>query len=89
VVPTLYEQHKGEFILNSWSSGDPGALTGDESSSVDAAIETYGPKSGQWLTALVHMERPWIDARRNLDPEERGHSEISPEAMAEYYGSLT
>jgi uncharacterized phage-associated protein len=51
-------------------------------------LNTYGKKTSQWLSDLTHAESPWRDARGDLAPGERGSSEITPAAMAEYYGSL-
>jgi uncharacterized phage-associated protein len=88
VVRSLYDQHRGRFQVRSWSSGNPDALTEAERTTIDAVLQTYGDESAQWLSALTHRERPWIDARRGLAEGERGNHEITKEAMAEYYASL-
>lgn len=88
VVPSLYRQHRGQYELSAWPGGSAASLTADEVSSIDAVLETYSDKPGHWLSALTHSEPPWQNARRGLAAGERGRSEITKEAMAEYYGSL-
>jgi uncharacterized phage-associated protein len=88
VVPYLYVKHRGQYVLRTWSSGKPGNLTDDDISTIDAVLETYGPKTGHWLSALTHREPPWRNARRGVAAGERGQKEITKEAMAEYYHSL-
>jgi uncharacterized phage-associated protein len=89
VLPHLYAVHRGMFDLKEWPRGNPENLTALQRESVDAVLEFYGDKSTQWLSDLTHAELPWRDARRGLAPTERGNSEITPAAMAEYYGSLS
>ena len=42
-----------------------------------------------WRFRFSGREPPWVDARRGLQPGERGGSEITQAAMAEYYGGLS
>jgi uncharacterized phage-associated protein len=88
VVPWLYRQHRGQFVLGDWPSGSSVGLAEDETSTIDAVLKTYGDKTGHWLSILTHSEPPWRNARRGLSAGERGQKEITKEAMAEYYGSL-
>jgi uncharacterized phage-associated protein len=88
VVPQLYSEHRGMFKVAKWPLGDPARLKQPERDTVDAVISFYGDKTPQWLSALTHQERPWLDAREGLDPGERGDRVISHAAMAEYYGGL-
>jgi uncharacterized phage-associated protein len=88
VVRDLYPNHRGKFELTGWQWGDASRLAADELSSIDAVLETYGDKSGHFLSALTHREPPWRDARAGLAEGERGDREITLDAMAEYYGSL-
>jgi uncharacterized phage-associated protein len=48
----------------------------------------YGSKTAQYLSELTHAERPWREAREALPPGARSAREITPAAMAEFYGSL-
>lgn len=89
VVPALYRLHRGQFKVNRWPSGEPSKLTGTERETVDAVLGFYGPQSSHWLSDLTHQESPWIEAREGLGPGERGSTEITHAAMAEYYSGLT
>lgn len=52
---------------------------------IDLVITQYGSMSGEELSALTHVERPWRDARGDLPDDAPSHAEISREAMASYY----
>jgi len=55
---------------------------------VDAVLKFYAPESAHYLSDLTHSEAPWKDAREGLPPGARSSKEITPAAMAEFYGSL-
>jgi uncharacterized phage-associated protein len=88
VVPSLYREHRGDFKVRSWPAGDPARLSERQTESIDAVLKFYGSKSAQYLSELTHAERPWRDAREGLAPGTRSAREITPSAMAEFYGSL-
>ncbi len=88
VVPALYRTHRGQYRVMSWSKGNSSNLRPNELESIEAVLDTYAPKSGQWLAALSHREDPWRNARRGYAPGQRGSREITKEAMLRYYGSL-
>ena len=88
VVPLLYQKHRGQFSLKAWPVGDPTKITGAVKETIDSVLKFYGDKTGQWLSELTHNERPWRDARKGVADDERGNEEITPAALAEYYGSL-
>jgi len=88
VVPALYREHRGQFKVEKWPEGAPSRLKARERETVEAVLDYYGPRSSQWLSELTHRETPWVEARGDLAPGERGNSVISHASMAEYYGSL-
>ena len=89
VVPLLYGAHKGKFsICADEIEGNSDSLSPDEKETIDAVMEFYGDKSGSYLSALTHMERPWKEARGDLPPGEQSKAEIPLDLMAEYYGSI-
>jgi len=88
VCPDLYKVHKGQFKIDSMQRGNAKTLTDSQRETVDVVLGYYGKRSAQYLSELTHSERPWKEARAGLDPTERGNKEITPAAMAEYYGSL-
>ncbi|MDP9932535.1 Panacea domain-containing protein [Variovorax paradoxus] len=87
VVPTLYQAHKGRFLLEPGFFGG-NALSADEQDTVDRVIRVYGNKSPQWLSDLTHAEPPWREARAGIPDGERGEAPIGHDAMAEYYSAL-
>lgn len=88
VVPSLYREHRGAFTVDRWPKGDPKRLSEQQRESLDAVLGFYGPKPAVWLSELTHREAPWRDAREGLPPGARSHEEITPAAMAEFYGAL-
>jgi len=89
VVPTLYQAHRGKFrIARRDLHGRPSKLTVEQRRTIDGVLDYYGGRSSQWLSDLTHAEEPWRQARKGLEPGERGHNEMPPASMAEYYGSL-
>jgi uncharacterized phage-associated protein len=88
VVRDLYSVHRGYFQVSRWPCGSSSRLSQAERSTVEGVLHFYGPKEADWLSDLTHKERPWLDARKGLNPGERSTREITPEAMASYYGSL-
>ena len=90
VVRHLYSSLRGEYGVEADKilHGDASKLTGDQTDSVDVVLEFYAGRSSQYLSDLTHMERPWMEARTGIQAGERGEVEITPAAMAEYYGSL-
>lgn len=88
VVRALYEKHRGIYIVENISDGDPGRLSGEQIETIDAILEYYGDKSAQWLSDLSHEERPWKKARTGLADADRSSVIISHAAMHEYYSSL-
>lgn len=88
VVPMLYRQHRGDFWVQDWPSGDRNALRQSEVSTVEAIVGHYGDKEASWLSDLTHREDPWRDARAGQAPGERGHTLITTSAMFDYYSQL-
>ena len=88
VVPALYMLHKGKFKISAADlRGDSDKLTATDKDTCDAVLETYGDKTSRWLSQLTHLEKPWIDARQNVDFNDRSPV-ISHASMGEYYSSL-
>lgn len=89
VVYELFDAHRGRYTIGpEWAEGDPGCLSSEERSSIDAVLESYGDLSGRQLSHLTHSEGPWREARRGLGPTDRSSSEITIAAMADFYEAL-
>lgn len=89
VVRALYSQHRKQFKVAEWPSGDPASLLPEEITSIDAVLEFYGNLSAHQLSELTHSEQPWLKAREGLAPGQSSAREISDADMAEYYDGLT
>lgn len=89
VVPSLYNIHRGSFLIDNLSIGNPNNLTEPEIETIDAVLQTYGDKSAQWLSDLTHMENPWNDARKGIPSGQNCEEEITLSSLEEYYNSLT
>ncbi|BAC91838.1 Panacea domain-containing protein [Gloeobacter violaceus] len=88
VIPAIYEQHRGQYLVTEWLAGNPGNLGSDAIETIDAVLKVYGDKSSQWLSDLTHKEAPWRDARLGIPTGVPCKQEITQASMAEYYGSL-
>jgi uncharacterized phage-associated protein len=88
VTRVLYEKHRGQFSVATWTWGKSSALTKSQKETIDAVLRTYGKKTPHWLSQLTHMEKPWKDARGNLPPGTRSTRVITHGAMADYYSQL-
>ncbi len=89
VCRDLYDYHKGLFEVKHVSIGNASALSDDQKETINIVLKFYGHKAPQWLSDLTHLEDPWKEARRGLDPGQRGAAVISKESMALYYGGLS
>jgi uncharacterized phage-associated protein len=87
-IPELYQFHRGDFKVSNWTNGDITRLTKTQKATIKRVLAFYGDKSSQWLINLTHSESPWIDARGDLQPGERGSTEIQHGDIADYYSSL-
>ncbi|WP_319778404.1 type II toxin-antitoxin system antitoxin SocA domain-containing protein [Maridesulfovibrio sp.] len=88
VVPSLFAKHRGQFKINLIEDGNSSNLSADEKETIDSVLKTYGDKSAQWLVALTHLEKPWLDARAGCPDGSSCNTEITQSAMAEYYSGL-
>lgn len=91
VSPTLYGRHRGQFKVaaHMFKDGSVDNLTQTQQETIDAVLEHYGKHSAQALSNLTHQERPWLDARDDLDPMDRSDEVITIASMHEYYSSLS
>jgi uncharacterized phage-associated protein len=89
VVRELYELHRGAFKVYQWPTGNPINLSASEMDTVDQVLQYYGNMSSQELSNRTHQEDPWREARKGLQPDQRGDHVISLASMAEYYSSLS
>ena len=63
-------------------------LTTKEITLLDAVIDSFGSYSGTVLRDITHRERPWIEARGNLQPSDRSETVINRNTINEYFRSI-
>src|SRR4051794_33294095 len=65
VVPKLYAQHRTQYRVRDWPSGESSRLKDNELESITIVCRSYGDETGQALAEMSHREDPWKDARRS------------------------
>lgn len=90
IIPFLFKHHRGWLVVNkdNFNYGNVDILTFNQQDSINKVLEALQEKSGQWLADLSRSETPWIKARGNLNPMERGNEIISIVDIHEYYSTL-
>ena len=88
VVYELFKHFQGQYEVSKTERGKTGVLNPEQLETICAVLNYYGMKSSQWLSDLTHMEDPWKNARKGLKDNQRGSEEITPAALADYYGGL-
>lgn len=90
VLPSIYEIHRGQFLVNKsmLTKGNAQKLDEDAKDTVDQVLKVYGKKTAQWLSNLTHEEAPWKNARGDLGPTDRSNHVIKKGSIHEYYSGL-
>jgi len=91
VCRELFEVHRGQFSISASDLVAGRSIkspTASQIETIDAVLDYYGEKDGQWLSTLTHLERPWKDARANVAIGMPSSEIISKTSMAEYYESI-
>lgn len=85
----MYDERslKSDFVEKVKTSVE-GTLELQQIQLIDNVLGEYGDKTAFFLENLTHNEKPWIEARKGLDPSDRCERHISRETMKEYYQSL-
>lgn len=90
VCPTLFEKHKGMFVISEDFFNDlPECYFSDsEIETMNSVINYYGNKEPQWLSELTHKEAPWKEARKGVPVGIKCNNIITKDSMLQYYGGL-
>lgn len=70
------------------TNGCPERLSDEEQKTILGVLDFYNRLTDQQLIDLTHREKPWRDARRGLEPNEKGSQPITVSAMRGYYRPL-
>lgn len=60
-------------------------LSGVSQRHLDEIVRLYGQYSAVQLEHLTHADKPWLDARKGLRPDQSSSSEISCDGMLKFY----
>lgn len=63
-------------------------LTGEQWKFLDAILLHYGTMSHEKLVCLTHLEEPWNNARKGIEPFAYSNQSISIDDMYKYYSKL-
>lgn len=85
VVRAVYNVFRDSKWQPLTTSEDPPVLTEDVEEVLLEVLETYGEASAKTLEKMTHRDRPWIDARKGFDPEERCDNIIPKAQIKEYF----
>ena len=91
VIPDLFKAHRRKYVVNIESMDfrrKPCDLDPNEKAVIDHVVNAIGSLSGSELSQLSHSEKPWLDARKDLNPGERSNRQITDEAIQSYYSSI-
>lgn len=93
VFPEIYYKYRAylkdsaDMPLDEFNS-DFDELTTSEIALLDSVINTFGKYSGDTLSNFTHKERPWIETRGNLRPEDPSRNVINRDTIHTYFGKI-
>lgn len=86
VVPQVWHDRREQATRRSTNQHLGGIeLPEFASNLIDLVIAKYGSMSGEELSALTHVEEPWLEARGGLPEDAVCQTAISCETMARFY----
>lgn len=86
VIPKLYQKYKS-FSWHPIKLNVAPQLPLDIIEFLEEISEEYLAYDGYELEQMTHLEKPWQQARKNLQLDEPSHNIIKKEWMQEYYRS--
>lgn len=91
VSPALFSRFKGykfDIIPRTEIKADLSKIDSATRKILDDVWRVYGQFTAKRLEEMTHSERPWIEARAGLAPEEKSNNKISQNVMREYFSSV-
>ncbi len=85
VVPDVYSEYKGYSWFTLPKQRNIEKISSEINEFLTKLLENYGSKDGKRLEIISHDEKPWIDARGNLDPYAPSIIKITKESIKNYY----
>lgn len=85
VTYSLFDRHRGRFVVSCIDGADAEALSTDERRLVDGVLSHYGHLDGLTLSKLTHEEEPWCEARRGVPEGQPSRHVVDRATMQRYY----
>ncbi len=86
VVPQVFRRYR----VCRWSPiprGDTVGVSTEVCRHLDEVWKAYGEYNAYELERMTHSEKPWMQARIGLEPDESSHNVIPKDSMKRYYSS--
>ena len=87
VSKELFDIHKGLFVISKddipTNKLSTKHLPDNVINIVNTVLEYYGDKTGDYLSALSHLEKPWIETRKNKNSDI-----ITNKTIYDYYSNI-
>ncbi len=89
VVPELYREYRSYWYMDisSTKSSDLSIFNKDEIKILEEVYKIYWVYESDYLVWLTHNEKPWLEARWELEESESSNNIIKDEVMKDYYKS--
>lgn len=86
VVPKVWHARRDQASRRA-AAQDVEAIDLDEFTSdlIDLVLSAYGSMSGEELSALTHVEHPWLETRGDLPEDVECREPVEIESMARFY----
>ncbi|APZ81699.1 hypothetical protein NCPPB3778_67 [Rathayibacter phage NCPPB3778] len=63
ICPETFRVHRGRYLPEGWTSGDPDVLSDEAVESIDAVLDTFGEMTTAELGARARGTFAWLNAR--------------------------
>lgn len=89
VVPELYRKYRNYWYMNisTTEKFDEKLFEKDELKILNDVYKIYWSQDSDYLVWLTHTERPWLEARWELEESETSNNIIKEETIKDFYKS--
>jgi uncharacterized phage-associated protein len=89
VTPELYRKYRNYWYMNISTDEkfDESLFKKEELKILNEVYKIYWNQDSDYLVWLTHTERPWLEARWELDENETSNNIVKEETMKDFYKS--
>lgn len=89
VIPELYRKYRSYWYMNisTEEKFNKNLFSKEELNILEDVYKVYWVYDSDYLVWLTHTERPWIEARWDLEESSSSNSVITQESMGDFYKS--